>query len=313
MKPVEVKKVAVLGAGTMGPGLALVFALGGFDVTMYSRKAETLAKARTTMEAALDTLVRHGTVDAAGAAAALARVKQTQSLEAAVAEADFVLESIVEDKEVKREVFGQLATLASPRAILASNTSSLNVFELSPQDVQARILCAHFFTPAHIIPLVEVVGGPQTATQALSLTVALLEACGKQPVVMKKFGPGFIVNRLQRAIGETAMDMIEEGLVEPAEIDRAVKASLGVRLPVVGVMQTFDFQGLDMLLAYQRNVGKVYSFVEERVKQGAVGAKAGCGIYDYQGRSEAEILAKRDELYLKMLDHLKEIGAFEPV
>jgi 3-hydroxybutyryl-CoA dehydrogenase len=109
------------------------------------------------------------------------------------------------------------------------------------------------------------------------------------------------------------MDMIEEGLVEPEEIDRAVKLTLGVRLPIVGVMQTFDFQGLDMLLSYQKNVGKVYGFVEDRVERGDLGAKTSRGIYDYQGRSEVEILAKRDELYLMMLDYLNQIGAFQPV
>ena len=147
----------------------------------------------------------------------------------------------------------------------------------------------------------------------MAFTVDFMKACNKTPVVMKKFGPGFIVNRIQRAIGETCMDMVQEGLVEPEEIDDAIKATLGIRLPIVGVMQTFDFQGLDMLLAYQKNVGKVYAFVEERVNAGRCGAKAGAGIYDYQGRSEAEILKKRDELYLKMIDYLNEIGAFEPV
>ena len=140
-----------------------------------------------------------------------------------------------------------------------------------------------------------------------------MKACDKTPVVMKKFGPGFIVNRIQRAIGETCMDMVQEGLVEPEQIDDAIKATLGIRLPIVGVMQTFDFQGLDMLLAYQKNVGKVYSFVEDRVEPGATAPRSGAGIYDYQGRSEAEILKKRDELYLKMIDYLTEIGAFEPV
>jgi 3-hydroxybutyryl-CoA dehydrogenase len=309
----DVRKVAVFGAGTMGPGLTLVFALGGRDVTMYSRKAETLDKAMYTLRASLDTLVKHGTLNAVEAEKALRRIGQTQSVSAAAGDADFVMETIVENKEAKRELYDQLATFCPQRAVFASNTSSLNVFELLPAQVQSRSVCAHFFTPAHIIPLVEVVPGPETSSETLSLTVALMEACGKSPVVMKKFGPGFIVNRIQRAIGETAMDMIQEGLVEPEEIDTAIKTSLGVRLPIVGVMQTFDFQGLDMLLAYQKNVGKVYSFVEERVERGAVGAKAGRGIYDYQGRSETEILEKRDELYLKMLDYLIQIGAFKPV
>jgi len=309
----DVKKIAVFGAGTMGPGLALVFALAGYPVSIYSRKRETLTRARQVMDSALVTLAAHRTIAAEEVETVSARIDATQSLTAAADEADFVLESIVEDKEAKRELFSQLAELCPERTILASNTSSLNIFELLPESIQRRSLCAHFFTPAHIIPLVEVVPGPGTAAEALSLTVALMQACGKSPVVMKRFAPGFIVNRIQRAIGETAMDMIEEGLVDPADIDQAVKASLGVRLPVVGVMQTFDFQGLDMLLAYQKNVDKVYTFVQALVEQGSVGVKAGRGIYDYQGRSETEVLARRDALYLKMLDHLRSLGAFEPV
>ena len=313
VKVEDVKKIAVFGAGTMGPGLALVFALGGFDVTMYSRKAETLVKAMNTASASLDTLVKHGALNASQAATVLGRVGQTQSVSVAAGDADFVMETIVENKDAKRELYEQLEAVCPEHTVFASNTSGLNVFELLPASLQRRSVCAHFFTPAHIIPLVEVVPGPETSPDAMSLTVALMKACDKSPVVMKKFGPGFIVNRLQRAIGETAMDMIQEGLVEPEEIDTAMKTSLGIRLPIVGVMQTFDFQGLDMLLAYQKNVGKVYSFIEERVGRGAFGAKAGRGIYDYQGRSETEILEKRDELYLKMLDYLKEIDAFEPV
>jgi 3-hydroxybutyryl-CoA dehydrogenase len=309
----DVKKIAVFGAGTMGPGLALVFTVAGHDVTLYSRKAETLEKALVNVRASLDTLVKHGTLDAAAADAAIARMKITQSVTEAGQEADFVMETIAENKEAKGGLYAELDTVCPERTVFASNTSSLNVFDLVPPDRQAGTVVAHFFTPAHIIPLVEVVPGPNTSPEALALTLDLMEACGKNPVLMKKFGPGFIVNRIQRAIGETCMDMIQEGLVEPEEIDSAIKLTLGVRLPIVGVMQTFDFQGLDMLLAYQKNVGKVYDFVEKRVEQGALGAKTSRGIYDYQGRSEAEILAKRDELYLMMLDYLNEIGAFEPV
>jgi 3-hydroxybutyryl-CoA dehydrogenase len=309
----DVKKIAVFGAGTMGPGLAQMFACGGYDVALYSRKAETLDKAMVLVRANLATVVEHGTLTQAAAGEAVARVRPTQSVEEAAKGADIVMETITENKDAKRQLYGELDAVCSEHTVIASNTSSLNIFELMPAARQARAVCAHFFTPAHIIPLVEVVPGPETSAETMALTVALMEALGKGPVVMKKFGPGFIVNRLQRAIGETAMDMIEEGLVDPEEIDRAVKFSLGVRLPIVGVIQTFDFQGLDMLLAYQKNVGKVYSFIEERVDKGATGAKAGRGIYDYQGRSEVEILKKRDELYLKMLDYLRQIGAFEPL
>jgi 3-hydroxybutyryl-CoA dehydrogenase len=313
VKVKDIKKIAVFGAGTMGPGLAQMFATAGYDVALYSRKAETLDRAIAMVRANFETLIAHGTATREATDEAVARMKPTQSVELAAKDSDFVMETIVENKDAKRELYAQLETLCPERTVFASNTSSLNVFELLPDGIKARTVCAHFFTPAHIIPLVEVVPGPGTDPEAVAFTVALMKAAGKSPVLMKKFGPGFIVNRIQRAIGETSMDMIQEGLVEPEEIDSAIKLTLGIRLPIVGVMQTFDFQGLDMLLAYQKNVGKVYSFVEERVERGACGAKTGRGIYDYQGRSETEILNKRDELYLKMLDYLTEIGAFEPV
>ncbi len=313
MEVKDVKKIAVFGAGTMGPSLALVFTVAGHDVTLYSRKVETLEKALASVRASLETLVQHGTLGAAAADKAIARIKPTQSVAEAGENADFVMETIAESKEAKAALYAELDTVCPERTVFASNTSALNVFALMPPNRQANTVVAHFFTPAHIIPLVEVVPGPETSPEAMALTVGLMEACGKKPVLMKKFGPGFIVNRIQRAIGETAMDMIQEGLVEPEEIDSAIKLTLGIRLPIVGVMQTFDFQGLDMLLSYQKNVGKVYGFVEQRVERGELGAKTSRGIYDYQGRSEVEILAKRDELYLMMLDYLGEIGAFEPV
>jgi 3-hydroxybutyryl-CoA dehydrogenase len=309
----DVKKVAVFGAGTMGPGLALVFALAGYETALYSRKQETLDKAMIMARESLTTLVDHGTITLAAADRALAMIHPTQSVEQAGRNADFVMETIAENKDAKAALYAELDGICPQHTVFASNTSSLNVFELVPSLRQPHTVVAHFFAPAHIIPLAEVVPGPRTGLDILAFAADFLEACGKTPVIMKKFGPGFIVNRIQRAIGETCMDMVQEGLVEPEEIDQAVKATLGIRLPIVGVMQTFDFQGLDMLLAYQKNVGKVYAFVEDRVNRGEYGAKTGRGIYDYRGRGEAEILKKRDELYLKMIDYLTEIGAFEPV
>ncbi len=313
MRVEDIKKVAVLGAGTMGPGLALVFALGGLDVTMYSRTAETLVKAQDAMSASLEALIDHGSLGEADATATLGRIGQTQSLSAAVGDADLVIESIAESREAKRALYKELDRLCPPRSIFASNTSSLNIFELMPAARLPRTVIAHFFAPAQIIPLAEIVPAAETEPGVTDTVAALLRRLDKAPVVMGKYGPGFIVNRIQRAIGETCMDMIDEGLAGPEEIDAAIKNTLGIRLPIVGVMQTFDFQGLDMLLAYQRNVGKVYGFIEEKVEQGAYGVKTSRGIYDYQGRSEAEIVKKRDELYLKMLDYLKGIHAFEAV
>jgi 3-hydroxybutyryl-CoA dehydrogenase len=131
---------------------------------------------------------------------------------------------------------------------------------------------------------------------------------------MQMFAPGFIVNRIQKAINEACMELIEEGVAGPDEIDRAVKHSLGIRLPIVGVVQSLDFAGLDMLLDVMRGSGSgKISLVAEKVSKGHLGAKTSKGFYEYQGRRETEILRKRDELYLKMLAYLKEIHAFDPI
>jgi 3-hydroxybutyryl-CoA dehydrogenase len=157
----DVKKVAVFGAGTMGPGLAQMFAAAGYEVALYSRKAETLEKAITMVRANFETIIEHGAASQADADAAIARIKPTQSIEEAAKDADFVMETIVENKDAKLELYDQLEKLCPERTVFASNTSSLNVFELLSAGIQSRSVCAHFFTPAHIIPLVEVVPGPR--------------------------------------------------------------------------------------------------------------------------------------------------------
>lgn len=273
MKVEDIKRISVFGAGTMGPGLALVFALGGLEVKLYSRTVETLSKAMETVRSSLDTLVAHGSITGEEASAAYCRIGQTQNMSAAAGEAQLIMETIAETKEAKQALYAEVDKYCSKTTIFASNTSSLDIFGLIPERRRKNAVIAHFFAPAHVIPLVEVVPGPETAPERVETIAALFQRLGKRPVVMNKFGPGFIVDRIERAINETAMNMIEEGLVDAQGIDAAIKNTLGIRLPVLGVMQAFD----------------------------------------YQSTSDAQIVAKRDELYLKMLDYLTDIGAFEPV
>jgi 3-hydroxybutyryl-CoA dehydrogenase len=306
-------KILLVGIGTMGNTIAQSFACAGVDVTLFNLKESSLSRAMNRINSGLDTLVEIGKLTPQGKQEALSHIQCCQNLAEAAKDANFVMEVVPEIPATKKEMLAQISDACAPDAIIASNTSALNIFDIAEVKNPERLIIAHYYSPAHIVPLVEVVPGPKTSKATIDATAAILEKAGKSPVIMKKFGPGFIVNRIQRAIGECWMDMVDEGLVEPTEIDRAIKLSLGVRLPIVGVVQTMDFQGLDMLLDTQKNYGKVYPFVEELVKQGRLGSKTAKGIYDYQGRSEAEILRKRDALYLKMIDFLKEIKAFDPV
>jgi 3-hydroxybutyryl-CoA dehydrogenase len=306
-------KILVAGAGTMGNSIAQGFATAGFKATMYSRTQKTLDGAKAQIEASLKTCDAANLLGGQKIADIMARLSYTTSLEEGAKGAGFVLETVAENPDVKKDIFAQLEKIVAPDAIIASNASFLNVFNIAELKHMDRLVVAHYYAPAHIIPLVEVVPGPQTSEATMAKTVEIMQAVGKAPVRMKKFGVGFIVNRIQKAIGETCMDMIQEGLVEPTDIDQAVKNTLGIRLPIVGVIQTFDFQGLDNLYSIQQNAKKIYSFVEDRVKAGEYGVKTAKGLYDYQGRTPAEILEKRDELYIKMYEFLKSIKAFEPV
>jgi 3-hydroxybutyryl-CoA dehydrogenase len=175
------------------------------------------------------------------------------------------------------------------------------------------MLVTHWFAPPHIIPLVEVVPGPETSPDAVAVTAKLMEKLGKRPIVMKEFVRSFIVNRIQNNISMAVQDLLQSGMATPEEIDLAVKTSLGIRLPIVGVVQTMDFTGLDLIYQMMQNFGMENKLIEEKYQKGHLGAKTSKGIYDYGGRTEEEILRKRDRLYLTMLEHLEKTNAFEPV
>jgi len=307
------KNVLVVGAGMMGNSIAQVFASAGFDVVLVDVDEKALHRALGLVESSLKTLGDFGKIPKDQIPSILSRIKPSTDLTKTAGDADFVIEAIPEVPWLKKKVFAQLDKLCAGDTVLASNTSALDIFNLADVKQPERVVISHFFAPASIIPLVEIVPGDQTSPETVSFTANLMEKVGKSPVVMKRFGPGFIVNRIQKAIAEAALEMVEQGLAAPEEIDRAIKLSLGIRLPVVGVLQSLDFNGLDMVLDTMRNYGKIYSFVEAKVKAGHLGAKTSRGIYDYQGRNETQILRKRDEVYLKVLDYLQKIDAFDPV
>ena len=177
----------------------------------------------------------------------------------------------------------------------------------------SRLIIHHYYAPPHIIPLVEVALGRKTSKDLAELSVDLLKKLGKVPIVMNKFSPLFIVNKIQAALGPVVMVLLGQGIATAEQIDLAIKTSLGIRLPIVGAVQTYDFTGLDLVLDIGRNLGLDNPIVTPMVERGDLGAKSGKGFYDYGGRSEEEILKKRDRKYLKMLEHLEKIDAFEPI
>ena len=313
MDPSAVKRVVVVGAGTMGNGIAQVFAQAGIEVGLVDVDQKALDRAMDRVESGLRTLVEYGSVPQNDVAPIMSRIQTSTDLEAMAKDVEFALEAAVEVPDVKKEIFSRLEASCAEDTVLASNTSSLDIFNIVELKNPKRLVTAHWFAPPHIIPLVEVAPGPETAREVVDFTDGLMRRIGKETLVLKEFVPSFIVNRLQNALAMPVLEMLAKGWASPEDIDRAVKLTLGIRLPIVGVVQTVDFTGLDLVHDILKGLGMAHPLIEERVEQGHLGAKTGKGVYDYGGRSEAEILDKRDKLYLKMIDHLSKIKALEPV
>jgi 3-hydroxybutyryl-CoA dehydrogenase len=312
----DIRRALVVGAATMGRGIAQVYAIAGFEVDLTDNDPAALDRARELIRSSLHNLVEFGAVAAGDLAAVLGRIHTTTDLAAVAPRADVVTEAIVEDRAAKTALFIELDGLLRPDVLIASNTSGLDVFSLLRDATPVRMprmIIHHYFLPATIIPLVEVVAGPETSRATVDLTVALLTKLGRVPVVLEKFHENFIVNSYQIALAAVTARLLAEGVATPEAIDQAVKHSLGIRLPVVGVVQSLDFTGLDLFARILRNSGLDASYYEALVAEGRTGVKAGKGLYDYGDRPLSRIEAERDRKYWANYQNLRNIGAFDPV
>ncbi|MBL7225821.1 MAG: 3-hydroxyacyl-CoA dehydrogenase family protein [Desulfobacteraceae bacterium] len=309
----DVQRAVVVGAGVMGHSIAHVFAQAGIEVNLVDLDEAVLEHAMDLMKADLETLAEFKKISGDDMPGILARIHPSTDLAGGADGVDFAVETVAEVPDVKREVFSRLDQFCPGNTVIASNTSSLDIFSIAQITRPERLVVAHWFAPPHIIPLVEVVPGPETSQEVVEFTANLMKRLGKKTVIMKEFVPAFIVNRIQHSIARAAWEMLEKGWATPEEIDLAIKLSLGIRLPVVGVVQTSDFTGLDLIYDIMKGEGSISPLVKEMVDMGHLGVKTSKGLYDYGGRSEVEILKKRDRRYLKLLDYLEEIKAFEPI
>jgi len=309
----DVKTAVVVGAGVMGHSIAQVFAQKGIQVSLVDTSDKLLDRAIALIKCNLNTLAGFKRVTRKEIPTILRRIHPSTDLSAVAHNADFAVETVSEVADVKRKVFLQLDEVCSRNTILSSNTSSLDPFSIADIRRPERLIIAHWFNPAHIIPLVEVVPGPKTSSEVVEVTAGLMRRLGKMPVVLEQFVPSGIVNRIQNAISFVVYEMVDKGWATPEQIDRAAKAVMGIRLPILAVCQLLDFTGLDTVNNIVADMGIRFPLIDDMVNQGHLGVKTSRGIYDYGGRSEQEILRKRDELYLKMLEHLERINAFDPV
>lgn len=308
-------RVGVIGAGLMGHGLAMVFALGRHPVILQDVSAAALSNARRLIASSLSTLAEAGMFDLAEQSDVVdRRITFTQEL-TAVAEADLIVEAITESKDAKQHLFCELDKILSPQAIIASNTSFLNIFELVPERRQANSVIAHWFAPPHIIDLVEIVPGPHTAKPVVAMVQELLAALGKKPIVLPEFISGFIGNRLQAALNLEVFHLLDSGYATPEMIDAAVIHGLALRMPILGHLRKADFAGLE--LVQRALVNRTYSppevrgrsdSLDELVNRGHTGVMAGKGFYEYGTRTPEQLFRERDLRLLAVKKLLAQLG-----
>ena len=281
-----IRTVAVLGAGTMGHGIAQVSAMAGMDVRLFDADTERVEAGLSRVRGNLDKGVERGKVEGEVRDGALKRLRGAGALEEACADADLVIEAVPERMEIKREVFGSVDSVAPEHAILATNTSSLSVSRIAEATGRPeRVLGLHFFNPVHIMALLEVVRGERTSPEALDAALAYAARIGKDPIVVTDT-PGFASSRLGVVLGLEAMRMVEEGVASPADIDRAME--LGYRHPM-GPLRLTDLVGLDVRLGIaeylHRELGgdqyRPPRILHDMVAEGRLGKKTGRGFYDW--------------------------------
>ncbi len=284
----EVRTIAVIGAGIMGRGIAHAAALGGYRTILEDILPTALRKAETEIRTNLDKAVELGKVTQADADDAFSRLEYASSVEQAAREADLVIEAVPEEMESKIEIFTLLDKVCRPATILASNTSSLSVTEISSVTYRApKCVGMHFFNPVHKMKLLEIVRALETDSETLAAAVEVGKRMGKEVVVIKE-SPGFITSRINAMIGNEAFYMLQEGVASPQDIDKALK--LGLNHPM-GPFEMVDLVGLDTrlhILDYlHKTLGEKFRpapLMVQYVKAGRLGRKAGRGVYEYPGQ-----------------------------
>ncbi len=306
----NIRKVAVLGAGTMGHGIAELAARAGWQVALGDVSDALLAKARRAIAESLKQMARTGKLKASGGARVLRRITGVKSIRAAAESADLVIECLPENLGLKQKIFKELDALCPPAVILATNTSGLSPTAIAENlEHPERVVVAHFWNPPQLLPLVEVVPGAKTSPAVMDRTMAWVRALGKQPVRMKRACPGFIGNRLQLALLREALYIVEQGYAEVEEVDKAMIYGHGRRLPVTGPFCSADMGGLDVfhsiaayLFADLSRASRPSRLMRRLVEAGHLGMKSGRGFYEWTPELKAKMIRRRTETLVKFLE-----------
>jgi 3-hydroxybutyryl-CoA dehydrogenase len=309
----DITKIAVIGAGLMGHGLAQIFALSGRDTALVDLSQELLDTALTNVRANLTLMAEKGIVAETDIEPALSRITTFTDMKEAVQGAGFVIEAVVEKLEVKQKLFKELDAICPPDVILATNTSVISITEIASQSQnRGRIVGTHFWNPPYLIPLVEVIRGEDTDPAVMDATFDLMAEVGKKPVKVMKDVPGFVGNRLQHALWREAISIVENGIADAATVDDVVKNSFGMRLPVLGPLENADLVGLDLtfqihdyILKHIESSPNPSPLLKEKMDAGDLGFKTGAGLQEWSPERMKAVRANLSQHLLKVMAEKK--------
>ena len=290
------KHAAVIGLGTMGPGIAATLARAGMKVAAFDADPAKRAKAGGGFAAAAAVLSALAVPDHTAGDIAV-----HDSLPSCVAGADLVIETVPEDLDLKIQVFREIESHVAEDCILASDTSGIPITRIQAGiRVPDRVIGMHWSNPPHIIPMIEVIAGEKTAPGVVTSMVEAIRRIGHLPIVIRKDVPGFVENRVLYAVMRECLDLVEQGVIEPRDLDACVSWGIGYKLAVVGPMALLDMAGLDIYAAVAGYLNKelssradVAAYIGERTAQRKLGIKTGSGIYDYTPERIAELQSER--------------------
>jgi 3-hydroxybutyryl-CoA dehydrogenase len=305
----DVRRVAIIGAGTMGSGMCQCFAQAGYEVALYSQGTERLERARARIQKSQALFVQEALISAEEAEAARARITPTTRLEEALSGVEYALEAVPENLELKQSLFRRMDGLCPPDTILTTNTSGLSIAAIaSACRHPERVGGMHWANPPEIVPLVEVIRGETTSDNTMDVIYRVTERLGKVPVRVNKDVTGFASNRLQYALLREALHLVETGVVSVEDVDRTLKNGAGFRYPWLGPLETVDLGGAEVfhsvcqyLLPALSTMQSTPEFYDRLIAEGKWGLKTGEGFYRYEPGARDEILRKRDVYFIRQL------------
>ncbi|QAT43654.1 3-hydroxyacyl-CoA dehydrogenase family protein [Aminipila luticellarii] len=307
-----IKKIAVLGAGTMGHGIAETFAMHGYPVNLYETYEPLRNTVKEIIKNELAFLCENGMIKEKDIQDSMDRIQIFSELSEAVCDVDYVIEATPEKVELKQEIFDQLDKLCKPSAILASNTSSLALMDMIkylPAERQKRVMVCHWYNPAHLMPIAELSFFGNMEEVTYKEVEELYQNSGKQTIKVLKDVPGLVANRIQQGVAREVFSLIEEGIASPKDIDKALKFGPAFRYATTGQLEVADMGGLDIwctvgdnLLAVMDNRQEANPILRQRVEAGKLGMKSGEGFFSYPADKVEE---EKNKFNKKLIIQLK--------